>query len=49
MEMGKFVTQILRQFDVEFVDPSKPWKTEAAWFWKQSDMQVTFRSREQSL
>ncbi|KAF1818617.1 putative P450 monooxygenase [Dissoconium aciculare CBS 342.82] len=45
MEMGKFVTQILRQFDVEFVNPEKPWSTNAAWFWRQSGMLVTFRSR----
>lgn len=46
MEMGKFVTQILRTFDVEFVDPSKEWTTEAAWFWKQSNMHVTFKPRK---
>jgi hypothetical protein len=45
MEMGKFIPQVLRRFDIDWVGPNDQWTTNAAWFWKQSDMIVKFRSR----
>lgn len=48
MEMGKFVPQILRHFDIEWASLDPEWKTHAAWFWKQSAIIVKFRGREKS-
>jgi hypothetical protein len=45
MEMGKFIPQVFRHFDIEWTSPADEWTTHAAWFWKQSDMHVHFRSR----
>lgn len=46
MEMGKFVPQMFRHFDIEWASKDPEWKTHAAWFWKQSDMWVKFRPRK---
>ncbi|KAJ4154034.1 hypothetical protein LMH87_010498 [Akanthomyces muscarius] len=45
MEMGKFVPQIFRHFQIEWKAPSPEWNLHAAWFWKQSDMLVSLTSR----
>lgn len=48
MEMGKFVPQILRHFELEWASPEPHWKTRAAWFWRQSGILVKFKSRQKS-
>ncbi|KAM0697897.1 hypothetical protein Q7P36_002751 [Cladosporium allicinum] len=46
MEMGKFIPQILQTFDIEWASENEDWKTNAAWFWKQTDMDVRFKVRQ---
>lgn len=46
MEMGKFVPQILRHFDLEWASAKPHWDIHAAWFWKQSNMIVKFKCRQ---
>jgi len=46
MEMGKFVPQILRKFDIEWASSKPEWELNAAWFWKQSDIIVKFAWRQ---
>ena len=46
MEMGKFIPQILQTFDIEWASENEDWKTNAAWFWKQTDMDVRFKIRQ---
>ncbi|KIW85276.1 hypothetical protein Z517_00666 [Fonsecaea pedrosoi CBS 271.37] len=48
LEMGKFIPQILRHFDMEWASSEPTWKTEAAWFWKQSGVIVRFKWRGKS-
>ncbi|CZT20252.1 related to pisatin demethylase cytochrome P450 [Ramularia collo-cygni] len=48
MEMGKFIPQILQTFDLEWASKNPEWNTNAAWFWKQTDMQVKFKARRRS-
>ncbi|PVH73614.1 cytochrome P450 [Cadophora sp. DSE1049] len=45
MEMGKFVPQILRQFDLFWASEKPDWTVKTYWFAKQSDMYVRFQSR----
>lgn len=45
MEMGKFVPQILRQFDLFWASDKPDWMVKTYWFAKQSDMYVRFQSR----
>ncbi len=45
LEMGKFIPQILRHFDLKWASSQPEWKTEAVWFWKQSGVIVTFKWR----
>jgi hypothetical protein len=45
MEMGKFVPQIFRHFEVRWASEQPEWRTHAAWFWKQSHLLVTLRDR----
>jgi cytochrome P450 len=45
LEMGKFIPQIFRHFDLEWASSEPEWKTEAAWFWKQSGLLVRFKLR----
>ncbi|KIX08689.1 uncharacterized protein Z518_03346 [Rhinocladiella mackenziei CBS 650.93] len=49
LEMGKFIPQIFRYFDLEWASPDPEWKTDAAWFWKQSGVIVKFKPRRTSL
>lgn len=48
MEMGKFIPQILQTFDIEWASENEEWKTNAAWFWKQTDMEVRFKVRQRA-
>ncbi|ETN37470.1 uncharacterized protein HMPREF1541_07092 [Cyphellophora europaea CBS 101466] len=48
MEMGKFIPQILRNFEIEWASSEPEWKTYAAWFWKQSDIIVKFSDRHKT-
>ncbi|KAH9205669.1 putative P450 monooxygenase [Leptodontidium sp. 2 PMI_412] len=45
MEMGKFVPQILRQFDLFWASEKPDWTVRTYWFAKQSDLFVRFQSR----
>jgi hypothetical protein len=46
--MGKFIPQILQTFDIEWASENEEWKTNAAWFWKQTDMEVRFKVRQRA-
>ncbi|KAH6988450.1 cytochrome P450 [Ilyonectria destructans] len=46
MEMGKFVPQILRHFEIQLASDCSEWKIHAAWFWKQSNLVVKVKSRK---
>ena len=48
VEMSKFVGQLLYNFDVEFVDKSKPWTVFTAWFAYQKDMMMRLKQRSSS-
>ncbi|PMD22339.1 cytochrome P450 [Hyaloscypha hepaticicola] len=45
MEMGKFVPQILRQFDLLWASEKPDWTVHTYWFAKQSDFIVKFKTR----
>ena len=45
MEMGKLIPQMFRHFDIEWASPDPEWKTNAAWFWKQSKVIVKLHWR----
>lgn len=47
LEMGKFIPQIFRYFDIEWASQDAEWQLDAAWFWKQSGVIVKFKWREQ--
>ncbi|OAL37522.1 hypothetical protein AYO20_03029 [Fonsecaea nubica] len=51
LEMYKLVPALLMRFEIEFADPTKPWKVHNAWFVKQSEFKVYLRrrSKEQNL
>lgn len=38
MEMGKFIPQLFRHFDIEWASEQLEWHLHAAWFWKQSEL-----------
>ncbi|RVX69338.1 hypothetical protein B0A52_06933 [Exophiala mesophila] len=38
LEMGKFIPQIFRQFDMEWASPKPEWELSAAWFWRQTGL-----------
>lgn len=46
MEMGKFVPQILRQFDIYWASEKSEWTVKTYWFAKQSDLLVRFEKRQ---
>lgn len=48
MEMGKFVPQILRQFDLHWASEKPDWTVNTYWFAKQSDFIVRFESRNKA-
>ncbi|KAF4834326.1 Cytochrome P450 monooxygenase gsfF [Colletotrichum tropicale] len=45
MEVGKFVPQVLRQFDLEWASSEPEWKVKTYWFAKQSGLLVKFTPR----
>ncbi|KIW33140.1 uncharacterized protein PV07_00011 [Cladophialophora immunda] len=47
LEMYKLVPALLMRFEIEFADPTKPWKLHNAWFVKQSEFKVRLRQRKQ--
>lgn len=48
VEIHKFLAQLLREFDVAFENPEKPWRIHSQWFAVQSDMRMTIKSRRES-
>ncbi|EME38687.1 hypothetical protein DOTSEDRAFT_48209 [Dothistroma septosporum NZE10] len=47
LEMGKFIPQILRAFDVTFADARNPeWKVRTFWFSRQSEFRAVFTPRK---
>lgn len=48
LEMGKFIPQILRHFDVVWASAEDEWKLHAAWFWVQSGVIATLKWRGNS-
>ncbi|PMD29718.1 cytochrome P450 [Hyaloscypha variabilis F] len=46
MEMGKFVPQILRQFDLFWASDKPDWTVHTYWFARQSDFVVKFQTRK---
>ncbi|KAE9376326.1 cytochrome P450 [Stipitochalara longipes BDJ] len=46
MEMGKFVPQILRQFDLFWASDKPEWTVNTYWFARQSDFVVRFQTRK---
>ncbi|KAH8666053.1 cytochrome P450 [Tricladium varicosporioides] len=48
MEIGKFVPQIFRHFDIEWASDKPEWETNTAWFWKQTGILVRLTSRQKS-
>jgi hypothetical protein len=49
MEMGKFVPQILRHFDIYWDSDSPEWKISTYWFSKQSGFCVKFKPRDKTV
>lgn len=45
LEMGKFIPQILRHFEIEWASEKPEWTVHAAWFWVQSGMIAQFKWR----
>ncbi|CZT17471.1 related to pisatin demethylase [Ramularia collo-cygni] len=45
VEVHKFLGQFLRDFDVAFEDPEKPWRLHSQWFAVQSDMRMKITAR----
>lgn len=48
MEMGKFVPQIMRQFDLEWASDEPDWTVTTYWFAKQTGLHVRFKRRLQA-
>jgi hypothetical protein len=46
MEMGKFVPQILRQFDLYWASEKPNWTVNTYWFAKQSGFNITIQARQ---
>lgn len=44
-QMSKVIFELLRTFEMEFVNPGKPWVEESAIFWSQRDMWVSIGER----
>jgi hypothetical protein len=45
MEMGKFVPQFLREFELTW-DGDAEWKVESSWFAKQTKVLVRYKNRD---
>ncbi|CAL3970624.1 unnamed protein product [Diplocarpon coronariae] len=48
MEMGKFVPQILRQFEMHWASDAPEWTVKTYWFSKQSDLMVRLKTRDRA-
>ncbi|KAJ5890298.1 hypothetical protein N7504_011108 [Penicillium tannophilum] len=46
VEMHKYIAQLLCNFDVQLVDPSRPWHITTYWFAYQHEMKVRVKVRE---
>lgn len=46
MELGKFVPQVLRHFDVEWASDKPEWTVKTYWFAKQHGLICRFKSRD---
>ncbi|RVX65790.1 hypothetical protein B0A52_10321 [Exophiala mesophila] len=46
LEMGKFVPQILRTFDIEWASPTQDWTVKTYWFHRQRNLFFKFTSRK---
>lgn len=46
MEMGKFVPQMFRHFNITWASQRPEWETHAAWFWKQSGLILRLEKRK---
>ncbi|KAL1967106.1 hypothetical protein VTN77DRAFT_3630 [Rasamsonia byssochlamydoides] len=46
LEMHKLVPAVLRSFEISFAYPEREWKLHNAWFVKQSEFYVRFKSRK---
>jgi hypothetical protein len=46
MEMAKIIPQVVRNFDVELVDPKGTWRTTNHWFVKQTGFNVRVSRRK---
>ena len=49
LEMAKLIPQLVRNFDIELVNPDKEWKTTNKWFVKQGDFFCKVRLRSASI
>lgn len=45
VELNKFVAQLLRNFDIDFVDRERPWHIVTYWFAYQHDMHMRIKAR----
>jgi hypothetical protein len=48
VEMHKFLSQLVRQFDFEIVDKKNPWRVETYWFAYQHDFNTRLKLRDLS-
>lgn len=48
LEMTKVLPEIIRRFDVKWASGAESWTTVAGWFWKQKDIELTFKPRPSS-
>lgn len=44
--MYKFMSQLLRNFDVEIVNKEQPWKIKTYWFMDQTEFFVRLQARD---
>ncbi|KXJ96300.1 cytochrome P450 [Microdochium bolleyi] len=44
-QLSKVLFELLREFDMQFVDPGRPWVEDAAMFWRQLHMHVRISER----
>jgi cytochrome P450 len=48
-ELNKFTVQFLREFDIKYADPEKPYELFSAWFATQENMMVIVTPRSKQL
>ena len=47
MQVYKVIFELMRSFDMQFVDAGRPWTEESAIFWQQGEMRVRITEREE--